>query len=274
MSRHASCFLQAGEIRWLSTCTHTSLFSVCSLHDALFFGRGSEPNTSDIINHLTPYASLLGTCIPYSLMLMHCTAITWKLRIFNAILQSKILLGLKVSSSPRKTFPSPMLSKWRAFVEFSTFHLHSLIVQQLTKVFSTHSVTPITLTRNLLFHTWKTRKVKLLGHILRSSPLDPMRQVLFDYNSFTPRIQKTWETQTFLASRNLERCLWFARFLWTVQSWQCWTLQLCHPTSSDQTSYFLVASLICHRKLLHQMTSSNASPTSGGRLTLSCTVHD
>ena len=57
-------------------------------------------------------------------------------------------------------------------------------------------------------HNWKKRKVKLLGHILRSSPLDPVSQVLFDYNSFTPRSEYrrpgkprlSWRQETFKAA--------------------------------------------------------------------------
>ena len=33
------------------------------------------------------------------------------------------------------------------------------------------------------------RKLKLFGHVLRTNPDDPLRQVLFEYNSYTPRIE-------------------------------------------------------------------------------------
>ena len=42
---------------------------------------------------------------------------------------------------------------------------------------------------HLFSQIWLKRKLKLFGHILRSSPDDPLRQVLFEYNSFTPRIE-------------------------------------------------------------------------------------
>ena len=41
----------------------------------------------------------------------------------------------------------------------------------------------------LFSRTWLKRKLKLFGHILRTNPDDPLRQVLFEYNSFTPRIE-------------------------------------------------------------------------------------
>ena len=34
---------------------------------------------------------------------------------------------------------------------------------------------------------WKNQKLKLFGHILRANHKDPLRQVLFSYNSFAPR---------------------------------------------------------------------------------------
>ena len=36
-------------------------------------------------------------------------------------------------------------------------------------------------------HVWKNQKLKLFGHILRANHKDPLRQVLFSYNSFAPR---------------------------------------------------------------------------------------
>ena len=41
---------------------------------------------------------------------------------------------------------------------------------------------------DLFSHTWLNKKLKLFGHILRSSPDDPLRQVLFEYNTFIPKI--------------------------------------------------------------------------------------
>ena len=42
---------------------------------------------------------------------------------------------------------------------------------------------------DLFSHTWLKRKLKLFGHILRTSSDDPLRQVLFEYNTFIPRIE-------------------------------------------------------------------------------------
>ena len=38
---------------------------------------------------------------------------------------------------------------------------------------------------------WKKRKLKLFGHILRRDHADPLRQVLFGYGTFAPRILPT-----------------------------------------------------------------------------------
>lgn len=44
---------------------------------------------------------------------------------------------------------------------------------------------------DLFSHTWLKRKLKLFGHILRTSLDDPLRQVLFEYNTYIPRIGYT-----------------------------------------------------------------------------------
>ena len=36
---------------------------------------------------------------------------------------------------------------------------------------------------------WRRRKITLLGHILRSPPADPLRQVLFEQGTYAPRIE-------------------------------------------------------------------------------------
>ena len=36
---------------------------------------------------------------------------------------------------------------------------------------------------------WQKRKLSLLGHIIRSAPSDPMRQVLFDKGTLVPRLE-------------------------------------------------------------------------------------
>ena len=41
----------------------------------------------------------------------------------------------------------------------------------------------------LFSSTWLKRKLKLFGHILRTNPGDPLQQVLFEYSSYTPRIE-------------------------------------------------------------------------------------
>jgi len=42
---------------------------------------------------------------------------------------------------------------------------------------------------DLFSHTWFNKKLKLFGHILRPSPDDPLRQVLFEYITFIPKIE-------------------------------------------------------------------------------------
>ena len=44
---------------------------------------------------------------------------------------------------------------------------------------------------DLFSHTWLKRKLKLFGHILTTSLDDPLRQVLFEYNTYIQRLGYT-----------------------------------------------------------------------------------
>jgi len=53
---------------------------------------------------------------------------------------------------------------------------------------------------------WKQNKIRLLGHIFRSSPQDPMREVLFETGTFFPRIEHTRRVGKPRAHWLLETC--------------------------------------------------------------------
>ena len=57
-----------------------------------------------------------------------------------------------------------------------------------------------------LSNRWKLNKIRLLGHILRAPPLDPMRGVLFESGTFTPRIEHTRRVGKPRAHWLLEAC--------------------------------------------------------------------
>ena len=53
---------------------------------------------------------------------------------------------------------------------------------------------------------WKQNKIRLLGHIFRSSPPDPMREVLFETGTFFFRIERTRRVGKPRAHWLLETC--------------------------------------------------------------------
>ena len=117
------------------------------------------------------------------------TTVRWKVRVFDAILKSRILYGLEciqlTSQDISKLNAFQMKGLRRilkippTFVDRTATNQHVLDVLQ-----TTHNIHI-----ELFSHTWKNRKLKLLGHILRSNPQDPMRQVLFEPHTFVPRIE-------------------------------------------------------------------------------------
>ena len=113
--------------------------------------------------------------------------IQWKIRVFESILKSKILYGLeciqltasdvsKINSFQMKgirrilKIPPPHID--RTYTNQKVLDILRTTYQKDTEKFST---------------TWKKRKVKLLGHILRTNHNDPMRQVIFEPYTFATR---------------------------------------------------------------------------------------
>jgi hypothetical protein len=112
------------------------------------------------------------------------TSIAWKLRDFNSIVISKLTYGLEkpynigfvpneMHSSHSQT-PPTFIDRTQA----------NQIVRDRAKSYNV-DVTEISV-------VWKKQNLKLFGHILRRDHhADPLRQVLFGYRTFAPRILPT-----------------------------------------------------------------------------------
>ena len=117
------------------------------------------------------------------------TTIRWKLRVFDSILRSKVLYGLECIQ-----LTQPDLDKINSFQMQSLRRILKIPPTFIDRSYPNQRVLDVLrdthhLSIHLFSQIWLKRKLKLFGHILRSSPDDPLRQVLFEYNSFTPRIE-------------------------------------------------------------------------------------
>ena len=135
-------------------------------------------------------AAALATCNRMKLFWDKANTTTrWKLRVFDSILCSKVLYGLECIQLTQpdidKINSFQMKSLRRILKIPPTFLDRSYPNQRVMDILRDTYNSPV----HLFSQIWLNRKLKLFGHILRSSPDDPLRQVLFEYNSFIPRIE-------------------------------------------------------------------------------------
>ena len=139
----------------------------------------SANNHREVSNRL---AAALATCNRMKLFWDKAnTTVRWKLRVFDSILRSKVLYGpdlAKINAFQMK-FLRRILKIPPTFIDRS--YPNQRVLEILRDTYH--------LSIDLFSQVWLHRKLKLFGHILRSSPDDPLRQVLFEYNSFIPRIE-------------------------------------------------------------------------------------
>ena len=115
------------------------------------------------------------------------TTVKWKIQIFNAIVRSKLLYGLeciqltKAEISRLNAFQNKSLRRIlrlpSTFIDRQATNerMYEEIRNQYGCVFE-HFGT-----------TWKKANMRLFGHVLRSSPADPMNQVTLDGDNLRPR---------------------------------------------------------------------------------------
>ena len=124
------------------------------------------------------------------------TTTRWKLRVFDSILRSKVLYRLECIQ-----LTQPDIDKINSFQMKSLRRILKIPPTFLDRSYPNQRVMDILRdTYNSPVHLFSqiclNRKLKLFGHILRSSPDDPLRQVLFEYNSFIPRNRRPGRPRT------------------------------------------------------------------------------
>ena len=114
------------------------------------------------------------------------TSTKWKLQVFNAIIKTKLMYGLETiqpTQNEMDKIDAFQIKCIRRILRIPpTFIDRS---QTNWTVRDTASQCNVDMTR--FSETWKMQKLKLFGHILRAQHNDPLRQVLFDYGTYSPR---------------------------------------------------------------------------------------
>ena len=115
------------------------------------------------------------------------TSKKWKLTVYNAIIKSKLLYGLETIELTRPEqlrIDAFQMRGIRRIMNATPTHIdrtqtNSLILKQATEIFGKPIIRFTT--------SWKKAKMALLGHILRASHKDPLRQVIFEKDQTKPR---------------------------------------------------------------------------------------
>ena len=117
------------------------------------------------------------------------TSIKWKVQVFHSILRSKLLYGLEtiqLNLTDQKRIDSFQLKGYRRILHLPPTYIDRTITNDFVKSqIRNHMNTELKMFSSI----WQKRKLSLLGHIIRSAPSDPMRQVLFEKGTLVPRLE-------------------------------------------------------------------------------------
>ena len=141
------------------------------------------------------------------------TSIKWKLQVLNSIVFSKLLYGLEtiqLIQSEQNKLDAFQMELLRRVFRVPPTHIdrswtNQRVVDTLKERHHYHYVK--------LSDSWRKKKITLLGHILRAPTHDPMREVLFESRTTTPRIEHIkrvgkpkahWLLETFQDARDIQ----------------------------------------------------------------------
>ena len=134
------------------------------------------------------------------------TSVKWRLQVLEAALNTKLLYGLEtiqLTKSEQNLIDNFQTKMLRRVLRVPSTYIdrewtNQRVINTLTHQYGYHFVK--------LSHRWKSNKIRLLGHILRSSSQDPMREVLFETGTYIPRIEHTKRVGKPRAHWLLETC--------------------------------------------------------------------
>ena len=141
------------------------------------------------------------------------TTKTWKLRVLTSAVFNKLSYGLetiqltKAEQSRIDTFQMKML---RRVLQVPPTHVD----REWTNLKVIRTLAETSKYKHVrLSEAWRRRKITLLGHILRSPPADPMRQVLFEQGTYAPRIEfirRVGKPRAARSIRDMQRSLYIS----------------------------------------------------------------
>ena len=147
---------------------------------------------TDTFDNKAEIANRLGDCIATCNRLKIFwkkanTSIKWKIQVFNAIVRSKLLYGLECIQ-----LTNAEISKLNAFQNKS---LRRILGKPPTFIDREQTNQRMYQEIRQVYHcnfehfgdTWRKAKLRLFGHVLRSSRSDPLNQVVFHSDNLRPR---------------------------------------------------------------------------------------
>ena len=147
---------------------------------------------SDTFNNKAELLNRLGDCIATANRMKIFwnkanTSIRWKIQVFNAIIRSKLLYGLECIqltnaeisriNAFQNNFLRRILGKPPTFIDRS--ETNERMYREIQERYGCNF--------EHFGDTWRKAKLKLFGHILRTSRADPLSQVTFNSDALRPR---------------------------------------------------------------------------------------
>ena len=159
-------------------------------HTATYLGTLLTDNVDNKQEVMNRIADSIRTCNRLKLFWTKArNSIPWKIQVFHSILRSKLLYGLEtiqLNQSELHRLDAFQIKGYRRILHIPPTSVDRTMTNASVKelIQRYYGVTIIEFSK-----LWLKRKIQLLGHIIRSDPQDPMRQVLFLPNSLIPRTE-------------------------------------------------------------------------------------
>ena len=117
------------------------------------------------------------------------TSLRWKIKVFHSIIRSKLLYGLEciqLNQAERNKLNAFQIKCYRRILHIPPTSVDRTVTNEdVKRILQDQQGLKVADFSDMWIH----KKIKLLGHIIRSHNQDPMKQVLFEPYSLTPRIE-------------------------------------------------------------------------------------
>ena len=117
------------------------------------------------------------------------TSLRWKIKVFHSIIRSKLLYGLEciqLNQAERNKLNAFQIKCYRRILHIPPTSVDRTVTNEdVKRILQDQQGLKVADFSDMWIH----KKIKLLGHIIRSHNQDPMKQVLFEPYTLTPRIE-------------------------------------------------------------------------------------